>query len=301
MKKNRIISLFTLIALLLVCFSACSPDDNSADAPYEPKIVIQSPLSFETNPLRTDFEKATGYGLGLSAAPEKIPELENSTRKNPLNGQELEYSYSECTYIDRETKELGKHYSAYDFYNSKNEEIGVLRGTDLVCFYFNREAEDESKSWPRGTDAETLAASFLTTMIGSEIFSEFECTSAKRDTSGVYYYAVYFARATHGYQTDEKVAVFLDRSGKVVAYNGYNLCKYDSLKKKFNAEKIERAINALTSQLATYETKLKNMEVSEPIITTNINGDLYLQVLVTFDNEHGSAYPEKEKVFININ
>ena len=299
MKKNRIITIVTLIALMLVCFSACSPDDNTADAPYEPKILIESPLSDETNELRSTFKKAKDYGLGIALMAAKLPELENTTRKNPLNGQVLEYVYSQCKYTDRETKELGKHYSAYDFYNSKNEEIGVLRGTDLVCFYFNREAIDESQPWPKGTDAEAVAASFLTTMIGSKLFSEFECTSAKRDTSGLYYYVVRFARTTNGYETDEKLTVYLGSTGKVVAYNGYNLCKYDSLKKKFNAEKIERATNALTSQLATHETKLKDMKVSEPILITNANGDLYLQVRVTYEDDEGST--RKDNLFINVN
>ena len=112
MKKNRIITIVALIALLLICFSACSPDDNTADAPYEPIILIQSPMSFETNEVRSAFEKAKDYGLGIALVAEELPELENTTRKNPLNGQVLEYIYSHLsTYICQDCGEPAKYES----------------------------------------------------------------------------------------------------------------------------------------------------------------------------------------------
>lgn len=307
MKKNRIFAVLTMIALLIACFSACTPNASIADPTepsevalplYEPVFLIESAMSEFTGEnafvyFYKEFKKAKEYGITDTLRYERLEDLENTTIKSPFTGEELKYWYSECYYKNEETKDFGTYYSIYDMYVGGTEQIFLLHGTDLICRYTNSRPTGSLIKVTR-ENAESLAMAFLTELAGEDAVAGLECTFAqpKHNYAGPYLYSVNFERKLNGYYTDESATVYFDETG-VVAFYGYNLCKYKGWEEKIDNRKIERATQALTDKLASLGVEPTKAMI--PMITTDVDGKMYLKFFnVPFPD--GSA----ETVFVNV-
>lgn len=305
MKKKRIFAVLTMIVLLIVCFSACSPNASIADPtepsevalpPYEPVFFMEATMS-DSNNVSEEFKKAEEYGVTGNLRQEVFEDLENTTIKSPFTGSELKYMYSQCYYKNRESKEVGTYYSVRDLYMSANgsEQIFLLRGTDLICMYSNsRQTGSLIKEKVSMENIESLAIAFLTDLVGEDAVSGLECISARPAGaySGSLTYIVTYTRRVKGYDTDETVTVYFDENG-IYGFNGYNLCKYKGWEDKIDDRKIERATQALADKLASHKL-VPTEAMMIPMITTDVDGKMYLKFFnVRLPNG-------TETVFVNV-
>lgn len=288
MKKNRIFAVLTMTALLIACFSACSPNASITDPtepseaalpPYEPVFFIEPTMS-NSNNIYEEFKKAEEYGVTGKLAFEVFEDLENTTIKSPITGKELKYTMSQVYYKNRETKELGAYYSVHDQYLSVDgsEEIYLLHGTDLICLYSNsRQTGSLIKENVSMENIESLAIAFLTDLVGKDAVSGLECISARPAGaySGSLTYIVTYTRRVKGYDTDETVTVYFDENG-IYGFNGYRLCKYKGWEDKIDDRKIERATQALTDKLESLGL-VPTEAMMIPMITTDVDGEMYLK------------------------
>ena len=314
MKKNVFLVILTI--LLFMALTSCSLTNNNVNEAtddltndsssldhsvtdsheYEPVFLIVMSESVNTSSeIRNEFEDAEKYGLYCTATREVIKDLENATRKSPIDDQVMKYAYSECSY-NRTSKEHGTHYSVYDFYKTDSMEVGVLHGTDLICYYFNRQTVEEHKKLT-DIQAKSLADSFVLSVVEEDVFNEFDSGLVKADTSGVFSYTVKYSKTTNGYKTDESITVYIDKLGNVVGYNGYNVCKYDTLKDQFADDKIGLAKKALVDKINSLG--LKSIEMTDSLITTDIDGGLYVRIDFSYENDDGFVCGETALVNIN--
>lgn len=295
MKKNRFILSF-LALLLIFCFASCNHIATTSSAEYEP--IFLSVLSENTSDkFRDEFKDAEQYGLCVSTSIDVVSNIEQKILKNPLNNQNMEYSYSECLYKNSTSKEIGTHYSVYDIYKTEDTELGILRGTNLICYYFCSQSDADNVVQITDKEAKSIADTFVISMVGNDIFSELENVSVKVDTSGTFAYVVNYTRLTNGHKTDENITVFISKSGIVKGYNAYNLCKYDTLKEMFDNDKIEFAKETLINKINSMG--LNSIETNDAIITTDVDGKLYIKINLSYKNEYNVICGET--VFVNVN
>ena len=299
-----------LIALCIfaLCLTSCSSDmTNTYDETSDFSNVSESvqnreyaflviPSESSTDKITSVFASAKKFGLGNLYSIEVIKELETSTYKNPLSDEELKYSRSECTYADDTATEYGKYYSLYDVYVSDKEEFTVLRGTNLVCYYYTSDRDYETEVQLTDDEAKAIADEFLIKILGEEIVAGFSKVVPRKDTMGSWAYGVAYSKPINGYETDEILSIFIGKSGKVVAYNGYNLCKFEGKEGLFATENVEAAKTALTDKINSLN--LSNLEIERTLITTNTDGELYLRIDISYDDEYGMRCAES--VFVSI-
>ena len=257
--------------------------------------------SLESNDYLDDiFESADEFGLCDKEERIIFDELIGTLYHFPeLGNKEFKYSYSKRKYQNYITKQYGKHYSVYDFYKGDNgEQLAILHGTDLVCYFFDSNGWLNMPEQFLNTEesAKKRADYFLSKMLPDTV-SSFENTSVTKDTTGYFSYIVYYARPTLGQKTDENISIYLDMSGSVIGYNGFNIGKYEKLKHLFNEQKIEQAKIELTNKI--YSLNLPNMNLSSPFITTDADGNLFVRIDFSYEDEHGFGH--KEATFINVN
>jgi hypothetical protein len=310
MKTNRII--LSLLALLVIVFSAsCASSTNSLhddtgnqegatlipsnseatdlekNAPVF--LIVQSESSDNLlNNEFYDFDNAAQYGVYSSSSSEVLSDLENTTRQNPLNKQEdMEYAYSDCSYKNESSAEYGTYYSVYDFYRTADgTDIAFLHDTDLICYYFKSHHFDEDEVVQlTKEEAQLISDEFIVSLLGNDIVSTYDNVYVQSSTISSYYYAVFYTKQINGYQTDASIMVLIDRTGTIVGYNGYNVCKYDALLDKFDDDKITSAKDKLITKLTSLE--LTNFQMNDPTITTDVDGNLYLEIAFSFENAAG--------------
>lgn len=313
MKINRIVcSILTL--LLLFSLASCahstniprgndlatddlnvSNPNNEGNQNNEPIFLIV--MSENTSDkLKGEFKDAEQYGVCCSASREVLYDLDKHTLKNPIGNQDLKYSYSECSYKNNLSKEHGTHYSIYDIYKTEDVEIGVLHDTDLICYYYNSNSNEDSVVQLTDGEAKSLADAFIVSLVGANVHSAFNIVSIKSDTSGLFSHVINYTRLTSGHKTDENMTVYIDKSGAIVGYNGYNVGKYDTLKDKFDGQKINSAIASLIYKIDSLN--LKNTQKNEPIITTDTDGSLFIRIDFSYEDDYGSVCGET--VLVNV-
>ena len=294
MKIHRIVcSILTL--LLVFSLASCAYITNDDNQNIEHIFLIAMSES-TSDKLKGEFEDTEQYGVCCSTSIEVLDDFDKHISKDPISNQDLEYSYSECLYKNSLTKEYGTHYSVYDIYNTQDTTIGVLHGTDLICYYFKRNSNNDGVVQLTDGDAKSLADAFIVSVHGADVLSAFNIVSIKQDTSGLFSHVINYTRLTNGHKTDENMTVYIGKSGAVVGYNGYNVGKYDTLKDKFNDRKINSAIDSLNNKIDSLG--LKNMKKNEPIITTDTEGSLFIRIDFSYEDDYGFVCGET--VLVNV-
>lgn len=294
MKINRIVcSILTLLLVFSLASCAHVTNDDNQNIEHIFLIVMSENTSDKLN---GEFENAEQYGVYCSSSKEVLDDFDKKILKDPISNQDLEYSYSKCSYKNSLTKEYGTHYSVYDIYKTEDATIGILHGTDLICYYSKRNSNNDGVVQLTDGEAKSRADAFIVSLLGTDVHSAFNIISIKPDTSGLFSHVINYTRLTDGHKTDENMTVYIDKSGAIVGYNGYNVGKYDTLKDKFNDRKINSAIDSLINKIDSLG--LKNMKKNEPIITTDTDGSLFIRIDFSYEDDYGFVCGET--VLVNV-
>lgn len=286
MKKIVILSL--LVVLML---SACSCgvdtrlDDNYVNASDGVENEIKSDKMFlitfsegASSDVFTNFKDAEEFGLNFSLETAQLIDV-GATKKHPLDAQkELHYSYSEVMPQDRLTIKEGAFCRVYDFYVLNDEKFGFLHNSDTVCFYTKPYNPDVEYPIMSEDMVKVIADEFLLTVISEPVFSNFEYEGMSTDVLGRY--ALLYKRYVCGYPTDETISIWIDRSGTISGYNGYNVKKYNSLINSVSELKIKLSADALLSELKSLD--LADLKIAQPELIANSDGVLFVSIKFSY-------------------
>ncbi len=262
------------------------PETNTKDG-----YVFISYGSESNSPVKEHgFDYAQKHGLFTFKTFEKIDNTP-TTFISPVTGAVLDYKYSDCKYKDDMKTEFGSHYSIFDVYYNNDEKIEVLHGTDLIVYYSADYPDNENESVE---NAINIADDFLKTILPEDISQKFKA-SGVGGGFGFFEAVVYYPRTLHGYDTDETLCVYIGKSGKVEGYNGFSLCKFDSIRETVTKEQIDKAYDTLLEKLKGLN--LNSFFVESVRLTTNTEGELYLQIAYQYKHEDGAR---AETAVINV-
>lgn len=301
---KKIVILIILAALMLsVCSCGVDSglDGNSVNASDSEKNEVKSDKTFliafsEGTSLDTfkNFKDSAEFGLNLSLERTQLTDVE-ATKKHPLDAQKnLHYSYSEVPPQDSSKIKEGTFYSVYDFYVLNDEKVGFLHDSDTVCFYtkpYNPDGEYPIMSEDR---VKEIADDFLLTVISEPVFSNFEYEGMSTDVLGRY--ALLYKRYVCGYPTDETISIWIDRSGEISGYNGYNVKKYNTLISNVSESAIKLSVDALLSELKSLE--LTDFKAAQPELTTNSDRVVFVSIRFSYKS---NGITIGETAYLNIN
>ena len=303
-----------MILVLALGLMSCSGDDaenlqNTDNAQNIPNLtdtgadqrlfLVPTTYSVERLPAE-EFGSAVAYGLGTVSEYKVFDDMAKETRVDPFNDQrEIVYEKSDCHYLKDDFGEYGSFYSIYDIYKAGNAQYHYLHGTDILCKLFvYGDGGVAVKNIPTNEEeAKKITDDFLDSIYGKGFSSEYELLTIHGENS-VDLYNVVYVRVIEGYRTDDTIAVYIDRSGKISAMNAPNVNKYKYLKDRISKEKVDEAKDILMEKLQTYE--LENLQVVGTGITTDRVGNLYLKLRYSHTVEHSNT-PLEELVYISIN
>ena len=272
-----------LCVIIVTCIVAWSIALNE-------KVTGENTYKYLVNPSESSvvagsgFEIASDHGF-YTSSENKVLEDVKKTVKSPFTSKTVEYLHSDCAKTENATEKLGDFYSIYDVYNSEEEELTYLHGTNTFCGYFYREnVFFEPNITLTKTEALNVAKAFLLKFLSEDQIAKFEAPTIE-GPSQVFMYTISYVRKIAGFNTDETIKVFISFSGKVVGYNGDNLNKYDGYIDSITEKSVTAAKNALESKINSLG--LKEASLGSPTITTNAYGELFLKRRVTYTNDEG--------------
>ena len=139
MKNNKIVSIALLIILCLG-FTACNSVETYKPIDPDAYVILHVPSEGSKSEIELGYESIDEYGFYTRSEDKVFDELKGKTIKNPFNADSvLEYKSSDCALKTADGNEYGSFYSIYDVYNSEEEELTYLHGTNTFCGYFYRE------------------------------------------------------------------------------------------------------------------------------------------------------------------
>ncbi len=228
-----------------------------------------------------NFKDSAEFGLNMSLERTQLTDVE-AAKKHPMDAQKtLNYSYSEVISQDSTAIKEGTFYSVYDFYVLDDEKIAFLHDSDTVCFYTKPYNPDEGYPIMSEERVKEIADDFLLTVISEPFFSNFEYEGAFTDVLGRY--ALLYKRYVCGYPTDETISIWIDRSGEISGYNGYNVNKYNTLITDISATAIELSADVLLSELKSLE--LTGFMSAQPELTTNSDGVVFVSIKFSYESD----------------
>ncbi len=292
-KKIVILSIL-LLSVCLLC--SCKKEDISEDThmpnPYEDMervyavgyAIMNDEGNYVINATAKDLSQYTSFPLnekyGINMPNKKITLEDVSQVKNIPFLDEKEYFYDYSTYRreNSESDKVGTFYSIYDYYVNELEIVAYLNGSNILCHYdkfIPSGGSDEDYVRSREEYIE-IAEKFLLNIVSEDYLSELKLDESNTRFSGKYRYVVEYNRYIEGYSTDENIRIVVDISGVVCKYDAFNLKKYDEIKKNITKEHLEAAEDALNKKLKTFD-EIELEPPRYPMITTNANGEFYLQ------------------------
>ncbi|MBQ5843175.1 MAG: hypothetical protein IIW63_08560 [Clostridia bacterium] len=227
-----------------------------------------------------NFADSAEFGLNTALERTQLTDVA-ATKKHPMDAQKtLNYSYSKVISQDSAAIEEGTFFSAYDFYVLDDEKIAFLHDSDTVCFYTRPYNPDEGYPIMSEERVKEIAEDFLLTVISEPLFSNFEYEGMSTDILGRY--ALLYKRYVCGYPTDETISIWIDRSGEISGYNGYNVSKYNTLITDISATAIELSADVLLSELKSLE--LTGFTSAQPELTTNSDGVVFVSIKFSYES-----------------
>lgn len=247
-----------------------------------------SPDTFE------NFRDATELGLDLSSKTIQLTDAE-AVKKHPVDAKKTyNYSYSEGIPRDSSTIEKETFYRLYDFYVLDNERIAFLHDSNTVCFYTKPYNPNEEYPIMSEERVKEIADEFLLAAISEPLFSKFKYEGMSTDILGRY--ALLYKRYVCGYQTDETPSIWVDRSGEISGYNGYNVSKYNALIADISETAIKLSADALLSELKSLE--LTDFKPEQPELTTNSDGVVYIMIKFSYKS---NGFTIGQEAYLKIN
>ncbi len=283
-----------LIILATLTLSVCSCgidsrlDGNSVNASDAEENDVKSDKMFlitfsegVSQDTFKNFKDSAEFGLNMSLERTQLTDVE-AAKKHPMDAQKtLNYSYSEVISQDSTAIKEGTFYSVYDFYVLGDEKIAFLHDSDTVCFYTKPYNPDEGYPIMSEERVKEIADDFLLTVISEPFFSNFEYEGAFTDVLGRY--ALLYKRYVCGYPTDETISIWIDRSGEISGYNGYNVNKYNTLITDISATAIELSADVLLAELKSLE--LTGFMSAQPELTTNSDGVVFVSIKFSYESD----------------
>lgn len=259
------------------CVNTSDSEENEVKSDKIFLIAFSEGISLDTF---KNFKDSAEFGLNMSLERTQLTDIE-ATKKHPIDSKKtLNYSYSEVIPQVGATTNSGKFYSVYDFYVLDDEKIAFLHDSDTVCFYTKPYNPDEGYPIMSEDRVKEIADSFLLTMISEQFFSNFEYEGMSTDILGRY--ALLYKRYICGYPTDETISIWIDRSGEISGYNGYNVNKYNTLVTNISDTAINLSADALLSELKSLE--LTGFKSAQPELTTNSDGVVFVSIKFSYES-----------------
>ena len=168
-------------------------------------------------------------------------------------------------------------YAAMDIYESNDESVGYLYGSNQVAFIY-------TAPWNRSKDERSfddneligLAKEFLNDVYPEGWNEGLTESIAPGLNDGEY--TVTFSRNAYGYRLFDNVSVEIQRNGFVFSYNGRRFGCLEVFEKAYSEEEIEAAKNSIIEMIHTYE--LDVIQFSEPQIEANPAGEVFVTITV---------------------
>lgn len=304
MKLVRILLAFSLSIAMVMSIIACTrPGTNDDVSAMQPASESGAELNAEKNPVNHDgfvlnsFESGmeipealrgmdTMQAHGLETVANYIVKSDLADSKVTFDGTDYTYNRSTCS-LRRTTKdEYGTFYSSYDRYERADGAwISYISGTELLARYSNHHFDGVSPVDGSLTDEEAkkIADEFLQSVLPEEVWSSIPWkTTDERSDLGVIY--VGYNRDIHGYITDEDILVGVNSEyGVVEGYNGVCVGKYTALEPLLTKELLDETAAKLEAKVLSLG--LEGLNMREPSLTTNTDGDVYMALAFDYYNE----------------
>jgi hypothetical protein len=213
-------------------------------------------------------------------------------------GESFTYQDSREYWKTISEEEIGSFYSSYDRYKDENgATVTYLSGTNMMTLYLGSLSEVESAATPLTLEeAKAVADEFLQSILPEDILVNIPWFSTSEGATSTI--SVGYQRTIHGYLTDEDILVMVDvRTGKIRGYNGQCVGKYADLEQYLTKESLDTAYEKLKAKLLSLE--LSDLEMLQPSLTTNTDGEVYMSLPFTYFNE-SSGTPDMLELLCKV-
>lgn len=227
------------------------------------------------------FVSSTLHGVNVDVETVVYNHLVNQTKSHDVLSEEsFTYVYSELAYKTSDSTDPGSFYSIYDVYRNAQYKVKYLHDTDFLVFHSKKYNPDDS--FPQMTESEvrSIAEAHLSKIVSKDILDNLEFRNMSIDALGRY--ALMYSRYIEGYDTDETISIWVDRSGEVSAFNGMNIGKYNHIQIP-QKEQIEIAYSELVKKIEGLP--FDNIRCVGTMITTDTMGRIYLEIFINFKTD----------------
>ena len=135
--------------------------------------------------------------------------------------------------------------------------------------------------------ARVVADEFLRSILPEAILNDIpwhstsDSTASSAISSAI---SVVYNRSIHGYLTDEDIVVAVDtRTGAVRGYNGQCVGKYAEPETHLTKALLDETAAKLEAKVASLG--LRDVEMQQPALTTNTDGEVYMSLIFDYYNE----------------
>ena len=183
------------------------------------------------------------------------------------------YAYSQNLSSNNIDK-IFDEYSVYDIYEDEENEYIYLDNTDICCGARKKNSATNPDETIEEKEATAIAEKFFVQVNGKD--SGYTFTSSEY-VDWANYYEYIWTKYINDMKTDDRVSIWVDGSGEIIAYSAFKMNRYDDI--KLNEEKLT---TARTSGVKEY-VESDNYEVCDSYISYDENGKLVLvNVVETF-------------------
>lgn len=197
-----------------------------------------------------------------------------------------------------ESNEAGSYRCKLDTFLSKENDIELrfLPGSDMVLYYFNYNdsSKDDSHIIMTEDYLKETSQNFLKTLFTEEQLKNYTDFSNYKGTPNAQ--VVRYSYFINGYETDDSINLIFNKHGYINSMNAMYFGKYEPLKDNLTKERLDNAAKKIKEKLETVNAKNKN--ISDPIITMNTAGDVYLKVELTYDDQNG--YSQLSNYYVKV-
>lgn len=291
MKK---ISVLLVVIILVLCFSSCKTDGVADITADTIEVYMSSDYTREGEISNSLFASSLGnaeeQGLSLSSA---TMALDNAPPKKTIaiDGDNIELQYTETECFTQEIP-FSNSNRAYDKYaiNSDDHTVSLdyVHGTDTLCFYW--------RSFDYGViDESAFTEEVLKETAEKFLSNTFKINNLNEYLLNNYYlnedlvperYSMFYVKRIHGYATEDVISISIGPQGEVISCNAKNYGKIDGIEKEYSKEKIDAVCKALEDKISSFSPQ--NLTSTAPTLTTNIYGDLFLEISVMYDVSSGN-------------
>lgn len=274
MKKLAILLTLVIIGL---SFSSCKLDDVS-------NITADTVEIYSTNIL-TSFTKGEAKDAGLNL-PTKSKTFDNvsQTKKEMVGNVNAVLKYI-TTSSDSDNIPFDNYNRAFDWYSGETNiytvSIRCLHDSNKIRYYSihkkNIDSSDAIKQ-PGLTDEKVIktATSFLRDKFNITNIEEYDLKEFSLQRTK---YSLLFQKSIHGYSTDDKISTDIALNGKVSFCDARKYGLLNGIEKKYSKKRIDATYEVLTQLLPEFQI-VDEIEELEPMLTTNIYGELFVYVTV---------------------